>query len=66
MVLLIIFLSYSPMFAGMLYDRRTRGRPHPVYIAGLVLGMGVGFLVPVIARTDAWMSAINYVVGIIG
>ncbi len=54
------------MFAGMLYDRRTRGRPHPVYIAGLVLGMGVGFLVPVIARTDAWMSAINYVVGIIG
>ncbi len=65
-ILLIVFLSYAPMFAGMIYDWRTRGRPHPVYIAGLVLGLGAGFLVPVIARTDAWMSVINYVVGIIG
>ena len=65
-ILLIVVLGYSPMLAGMIYDWRTRGRPHPVYIAGLVLGMGVGFLVPVIARTEAWMSVIDSVVGVMG
>lgn len=65
-ILLIVVLGYAPMLAGMIYDWRTRGRAHPVYIAGLVLGMGTGFLVPVIAKTDAWMSVINSVVAVMG
>jgi hypothetical protein len=65
-ILLIVVLGYAPMLAGMIHDWRTRGRPHPVYIAGLVLGMGGGFLVPVIARTDTWLSVINSVVAVMG
>jgi hypothetical protein len=65
-ILLILVLSYSPVIAGMIFDWRTHGKPHPVYIVGLVFGLGTGFLVPVISRTDGWMTVINQIVVLMG
>ena len=64
-IMLILVLAYFPTYAGMIYDWRTRGRPHPVYLAG-VLSMLSGLLVPVIGRTDAWMNVINHLVLLMG
>jgi hypothetical protein len=65
-ILLILVMGYSPTIAGMLFDWRTRGRPHPVYVIGLVLGLGTGFLVPVISRTDGWLIVIDHIVTLMG
>jgi hypothetical protein len=64
-ILLILVLAYFPTYAGMVHDWRTRGRPHPVYLVGL-LSMLSGLLVPVIGRTDAWMNVINHLVLLMG
>ena len=64
-IILILVLAYFPTYAGMIYDWRTRGRPHPVYLVGLV-SMLSGLLVPVIGRTDAWMNVINHLVLLMG
>jgi hypothetical protein len=64
-IILILVLAYFPTYAGMIYDWRTRGRPHPVYLVGL-LSMLSGLLVPVIGRTDAWMNVINHLVLLMG
>jgi hypothetical protein len=64
-IILILILAYVPTYAGMVYDWRTRGRPHPVYLAGL-FSMLSGLLVPLIGRTDAWMTVINHLVTLMG
>jgi hypothetical protein len=64
-ILLLLFLEYVPVFAGMIHDWRTRGRPHPVYLAGLV-SLATGLLVPVISKTDQWMTVINHIVAFMG
>jgi hypothetical protein len=65
-ILLILVLGYSPVIAGIVFDWRTRGRPHPVYLVGLVFGLGTGFFVPVISRTDEWLTVINHIVALMG
>jgi hypothetical protein len=64
-ILLLLFLEYVPVFAGMILDWRTRGRPHPVYLAGLV-SLATGLLVPVVSKTEQWMTVINHIVAFMG
>jgi len=41
---------------GMVHDWRTRGRPHKVYVYGLVALLGNAALIPLVAATPAWMG----------
>ncbi|HYD44356.1 MAG TPA: hypothetical protein VEA79_03710 [Phenylobacterium sp.] len=59
-------VSLTLIGAGMAYDWRTRGRPHPAYLI-----VGALFLVWMIVRlplsgTDAWMSIARGVEGLAG
>jgi hypothetical protein len=65
-IILILLLGYSPVFAGIIFDWRTRGRPHPVYLIGLVFGLGTGLLTPVIGNTPGWMTVIGHIVDSLG
>jgi hypothetical protein len=52
--------------AGMLHDRRNRGRPHPVYVWGLVALPGTAVLVALLSVTPAWMSVARFLEGLGG
>jgi hypothetical protein len=45
------------VIAAMIYDRRTRGRPHKVYIYGLLLLVIQPIVTVLVANTDAWTNA---------
>jgi hypothetical protein len=64
-VIVILLLGYWPVIAGMLFDWRTRGRPHPIYLVG-VLSLAAGLLVPLISRSDAWLTTIDHLVNLMG
>lgn len=58
-----IFVSVPPglvvdllIVAAMIYDWRTRGRPHPIYIFGGLLVLAQQLLVVPIGESDTWMS----------
>jgi len=58
-----IFVSVPPglvvdllIVAAMVYDWRTRGRPHPVYVFGGLLVLAQQLLVIPIGESDTWMS----------
>jgi hypothetical protein len=51
---------------GMVHDWRTRGRPHNVYVLGLVALLGTALLVPVLAATPAWMGFARFLEGLGG
>lgn len=42
--------------AGIVYDWRTRGRPHAAYLIGLTVTMGVMLLRAPISQTPAWLA----------
>jgi len=42
--------------AGMVYDWRTRGQPHPAYYTGLVVTMAVMLLRAPLSETQAWLG----------
>ncbi len=65
-ILLILLLGYSPVFAGVIVDWRTRGRVHPVYLIGLIVGLGSGLLTPIIGNTTGWMTIIDHIVNSLG
>jgi hypothetical protein len=44
------------LIAGMIYDWRTRGRPHPAYVIGLVTILGVALLGPALTATHGWVA----------
>jgi hypothetical protein len=57
------FVSIPPAIVGvlcvvgaMLYDWRTRGRPHKVYVYGLVLLIVQPILAVMMANTEWWMT----------
>lgn len=52
--------------AGMIYDWRTRGRPHPVYVAGLAANVAVQVLCIPLAGTAAWMAIARAVESLAG
>lgn len=65
-IILTLVLGYAPVIAGAVVDWWTRGRPHPVYLIGLVFGLGTGLLTPIIGNTAAWMSVIDHIAGSLG
>ncbi len=50
------FVAYLLLVAAMVYDWRTRGRPHPVYVYGGIALVAVKFLNWPISTTAAWHS----------
>lgn len=52
--------------AGMIYDWRTRGRPHRAYIIGGAAVLAVQFLVVPLSATAFWMDTVHRVEGLRG
>ncbi len=44
------------LVAAIVYDWRTRGKPHPAYIYGGIALLAIQLTVPLIGDTDAWRS----------
>jgi hypothetical protein len=42
--------------AGMIYDWRTRGRPHPVWLIGAIVMTAVILLRGPLSTTPAWLA----------
>ena len=51
---------------ALVYDWRTRGRPHPVYLVGLPLLLAQQLLTIPLSQTAAWMSVARWVEGLAG
>jgi hypothetical protein len=64
-IFLLMVLAYLPVFAGMVYDWQSRGKPHWVYLLG-VLSMATGLLVPVVSHTDTWLTIIDHLTTLLG
>lgn len=68
-----VFVSIPPgvavdllIVAAMVYDWRTRGRPHGVYLAGGALLLANQLLAVPLSATPAWMSIARAVQGLAG
>jgi len=49
--------------AGIVYDWRTRGRPHPAYLVSLAVMLAVTFSFAPISKTAAWLAFTNLYAG---
>jgi hypothetical protein len=47
------------LMVGVIYDWRTRGRPHPAYLVGIGLLLTFAFAGPIIAQTPGWYAAMD-------
>ena len=63
-----VFVSIPPglvvdllIVAAIVYDWRTRGRPHRVYLIGLPLILAQQLLTVPIGQSEAWMSVARWV-----
>jgi hypothetical protein len=54
-------LMSAVVVVPMLYDWRTRGRPHPVYLIGAPVLLAVVLLAIPISETETWMSIARFV-----
>jgi len=45
--------------AGVIYDWRTRGRPHPAYLIGIAAILAFGVLGGVVTDTPAWFAVVD-------
>jgi hypothetical protein len=68
-----VFVSVPPgllvdllIVAGMVYDARTRGRPHPAYLIGGALLLANQLLAVPLSATPAWMSIARAVQALAG
>jgi hypothetical protein len=52
--------------AGMIYDWRTRGRPHPAYVIGLAAMLVMQFVREPLSRTPLWDAIATWLVTIGG
>jgi hypothetical protein len=52
--------------AGMIYDWRTRGRPHPAWIIGAVVITLVVVLRGMVADTSVWLATADFLAGFNG
>ena len=50
------FVAYLLLVAAIVYDWRTRGRPHPVYVYGGIALLAVKLLNWPLSTTAAWHS----------
>jgi hypothetical protein len=53
-------VAFLLVVVAMVYDRRTRGRPHKVYVWGGLLFLIETFLVVPVSGTQAWLSAAGF------
>jgi hypothetical protein len=65
-----LFFSLPPalvvdllIVVGMIYDWRTRGRPHPAYLIGGGLLLAVELARIPLATTPAWLGFATYLAG---
>ena len=68
-----VFVSLPPgllvdllLVAAIVYDWRTRGRPHPVYLYGLGAAVALQVLCLPLSATDAWMAVARGVESLAG
>ena len=68
-----VFVSVPPglavdflLVAAMVYDWRTRGRPHPVYLVGGALLLANQLLAVPISATPTWMAIATWVQSLAG
>ena len=68
-----VFVSVPPglavdflLVAAMVYDWRTRGRPHPVYLVGGALVLANQLLAVPISSTPTWMAIATWVQSLAG
>ncbi|HKX06713.1 MAG TPA: hypothetical protein VJN67_00900 [Stellaceae bacterium] len=52
--------------AGMIYDWRTRGRPHPAWVIGAVVITAVVVLRGMVADTSGWLAIADFLAGFNG
>ena len=57
LIIVPALLANSLLIAPIVYDWRTRGRPHRIYVIGGLCIVGSQALRPLIATTSAWHSA---------
>ena len=50
------------ILVAILYDWRTRGRPHPAYLWGFAAVLIVHLSRPVVSRSDAWLATTDFLV----
>jgi hypothetical protein len=50
--------------AAMVHDWRSRGRPHPVYVGGLLTLLAVQVLRAPVSATAVWLSAADWIAGL--
>lgn len=48
------------VIAGMLYDWRTRGKPHPAYVIGFVVSIAVMLMRTPLSGTQAWLDVTRF------
>lgn len=53
-------LTDSVILLGMLFDWRTRGRPHPAYLWGLGVMLAVQLVRAPIGRTESWAAFADF------
>jgi hypothetical protein len=68
-----VFVSVPPglavdllLVAAIVYDWRTRGRPHPVYLIGGALLLANQLLAVPISATPAWTAIATWVQSLAG
>jgi hypothetical protein len=58
-------LSCLLLVVGMVYDWRTRGRPHAAYVVSLAIILAVTFLFEPISKTAAWTAFADAFAGVV-
>lgn len=61
------FLTVAPdgvlmslvLMIGVIYDWRTRGRPHPAYLVAIGVFLAHAFVGPIISHTQGWYAAMD-------
>jgi hypothetical protein len=68
-----VFVSVPPgmlvdllVVAAIVFDWRTRGRPHPVYLVGGAVLMVVQLCAVPVSGTETWMSVARWVESLAG
>lgn len=66
MPVIVGLLLQLVIVAGMIHDKRTRGRVHPAWIIGLIGSVSIIILKVPLATTNAWLSFADWTTRIAG
>jgi hypothetical protein len=64
LIIVPALLADALLLAAIVYDYRTRGRPHRVYLIGGSCLVATQLLRPLVAQTDAWHAAMRALVAL--